>query len=243
MKAYGITDKGRIRSSNQDAWRIAETPEGALCVAVLCDGMGGARGGEVASVLAAESFLAIAKEDLARTEWLDIADIAREAAAVANLNVYDRAFREEALRGMGTTLVGAIIRENDAVVVNIGESRCYWVANGQIQQVTRDHSHVQELVENGAITAEEARSHPRRNLITRAVGIGRRIRSDIFRVDLHAGDRLLLCSDGLSNLVEEAEIGDVLRRESYGMAACRTLLNLALDRGAPDNVTCVLLER
>ena len=136
-----------------------------------------------------------------------------------------------------------IIRENDAVVVNIGDSRCYWLANGQIQQVTRDHSHVQDLVETGAITALEARSHPHRNLITRAVGVGRRIRSDIFRLDLHAGDRLLLCSDGLSNLVEETEIADVLRRETYGLAACRELLNLALGRGAPDNVTCVLLER
>ena len=243
MKVYGISDKGRVRSVNQDAYRIDENPDGALCIAVLCDGMGGARGGEVASALAAEHFLFTAREDLSRTEWLDIADIAREAAAVANLNVYDRAFRNEELRGMGTTLVGAIVREKDAVVVNIGDSRCYWMANGQIQQVTRDHSHVQELVETGVITEQEARSHPRRNLITRAVGVGRRIRSDIFRLDLHAGDRLLLCSDGLSNMVEEKEIADVLNREEYGMAACRRLLDMALDRGAPDNVTCVLMER
>ena len=243
MRSYGITDTGMVRAVNQDAFSIVEAPEGALCLAVLCDGMGGARGGEIASAMAVEAFVETAREDLARTEWLDIADIAREAASVANLRVYDRAYREESLRGMGTTLVGAILREKEAVIVNIGDSRCYWMANGKIQQVTRDHSHVQDLVENGVITAKDARSHPRKNLITRAVGIERRVRSDIFRLDLREGDKLLLCSDGLSNLLEEDELADILENESNGKSACRRMMDTALRRGAPDNVTIVLLER
>lgn len=243
MKLYGVSDKGKVRRNNQDSFRMAESPEGGLAAAVLCDGMGGVKGGEIASSIAAEAFLESVLENLKSHEMLDIADIGREAAARANLTVYDRAARDEECRGMGTTLVAAVVRERDAAVVNIGDSRCYWLAEGQIQQVTRDHSHVQELVERGIITAGEARSHPRRNLITRAVGLERRIRSDIFRLDLREGDRLLLCSDGLSNLVPEAELGDLLRREKDLRRCCERLLSLALDRGAPDNVTIVLLER
>lgn len=242
MKVFGISDQGKVRANNQDAFRIDPNPEGALAVAVLCDGMGGVRGGEIASSIASEAFVTCVQGELLDPGTPDLADIGRESAAYANLKVYDRSQRDESCRGMGTTLVAAIVRQTDAVMVNIGDSRGYWLANGQIQQVTRDHSHVQDLVDQGIITQGEARSHPRKNLITRAVGVTNRIRSDIFRLDLREGDRLLLCSDGLSNLLTEEEIGAELSKEDLE-SACRRLLEQALNRGAPDNVTIVALER
>ncbi len=243
MIVYGVSDKGVVRRSNQDSFRIRTEPSEELAVAVLCDGMGGAKSGEVASSIAAESFLSAAAEDLRNQPELDIAEIGRESAALANLHVYDRAVRDDSCAGMGTTLVALMVRKREAVLVNVGDSRGYWFAEGHIQQVTRDHSHVQELVDRGIITQGEARSHPRRNLITRAVGLERRIVTDIFRLDLQPGDRVLLCSDGLSNLVSEAELAAALAEERDLPACCQSLLALALDRGAPDNVTIVILER
>ena len=183
-------------------------------------------------------------EDMLRREpKSDAAQVLREAAAYANLKVYDRAFRDESCRGMGTTLVAALVRPEDAAVVNIGDSRCYWLADGQLQQVTRDHSLVQSMVDRGLITEDEARSHPRKNVIMRAVGLERTIRSDIFRLDIRPGDALLLCSDGLSNLVDAGEMESLLLASSDDDAVCRELLRMALDRGAPDNVTLALVRR
>ena len=242
MNAFGITDKGKVRSANQDAYRLSLSPDGEYVLAALCDGMGGVHGGEIASA-AADSFMQYAEDMLRREPKSDAAQVLREAAAYANLKVYDRAFRDESCRGMGTTLVAALVRPEDAAVVNIGDSRCYWLADGQLQQVTRDHSLVQSMVDRGLITEDEARSHPRKNVIMRAVGLERTIRSDIFRLDIRPGDALLLCSDGLSNLVDAGEMESLLLASSDDDAVCRELLRMALDRGAPDNVTLALVRR
>ncbi len=242
MNAFGITDKGKVRSANQDAYRLSLSPDGEYVLAALCDGMGGVHGGEIASAVAADSFMQYA-EDMHREPKSDAAQVLREAAAYANLKVYDRAFRDESCRGMGTTLVAALVRPEDAAVVNIGDSRCYWLADAQLQQVTRDHSLVQSMVDRGLITEDEARSHPRKNVIMRAVGLERTIRSDIFRLDIRPGDALLLCSDGLSNLVDAGEMESLLLASSDDDAVCRELLRMALDRGAPDNVTLALVCR
>ena len=243
MNAFGITDKGKVRSVNQDSYRLSVSPSCEYVLAALCDGMGGVHGGEIASTIAADSFMQYAEDMLHREPAVDAAQILREAAAYANLKVYDRAFRDDACRGMGTTLVAALVRANDAAVVNIGDSRCYWQAYGQLQQVTRDHSLVQSMVDRGLITEDEARSHPRKNVIMRAVGLERNIRSDIFRLDICSGDALLLCSDGLSNLVSAGEMEALLLARSDDDAVCRELLRMALERGAPDNVTLALVRR
>ena len=240
MNAFGITDKGKVRSANQDAYRLSLSPDGEYVLAALCDGMGGVHGGEIASAVAADSFMQYAEDMLRREPKSDAAQVLREAAAYANLKVYDRAFRDESCRGMGTTLVAALVRPEDAAVVNIGDSRCYWLADGQLQ---RDHSLVQSMVDRGLITEDEARSHPRKNVIMRAVGLERTIRSDIFRLDIRPGDALLLCSDGLSNLVDAGEMESLLLASSDDDAVCRELLRMALDRGAPDNVTLALVRR
>ncbi len=243
MNAFGITDKGKVRSVNQDAYRLNVSPNGEYVLAVLCDGMGGVHGGEIASTIAADSFMQYAENMLHSEPVTDVTQILREAAAYANLKVYDRAFRDESCCGMGTTLVAALLRPEDAAVVNIGDSRCCWLADGQLQQVTRDHSLVQSMVDRGLITEEEARSHPRKNVIMRAVGLERTIRSDIFRLEIRSGDALLLCSDGLSNLVSTEEMEALLLASSDDDAVCHELLRMALERGAPDNVTLALVRR
>ena len=243
MKAYGITDKGKVRQINQDSFLFDIEEEQDRAVAVLCDGMGGERAGEVASELAAGSFMEHTLKAFALSEIPLAVDIAKESTAWANLHVFDKANRSSEYSGMGTTLVGAVINGRDAAVVNVGDSRCYWLAEGQLQQVTRDHSWVQDMVEQGVLTPGEARSHPRKNLITRAVGHQRRIRSDIFCLDLRRGDILLFCSDGLSNVVTEEEISQCLLCSAELPEICRQLLQIALDRGAPDNVTVLVLQR
>lgn len=243
MTIYGTTDRGMVRAVNQDAYRVLEESQSGCSAIVLCDGMGGVHGGEVASAAAVDAFVEYASRRFAEPTAPLAVDVAREAAAWANLQVYDRASRDESLRGMGTTLVAAVITPEDAVVVNVGDSRCYWLAEGQLQQVTRDHSLVQEMVDQGMIDSEQARSHPRKNLITRAVGLERRIRSDVYRLDLRQGDVLLLCSDGLSNLLTDREITGVLLQETDVKDAGDRLVAIALERGAPDNVTVLLLRR
>jgi protein phosphatase len=243
MTVFGISDRGAVRRSNQDSFQFRTDEKEQLAAAVLCDGMGGARSGEIASSIAAETFLSAAWEDMTQQPDTDLADVGRESAAYANLKVFDRAYRDPVCQGMGTTLVAVLVRGDSAVIVNIGDSRGYWLADGHIQQVTRDHSHVQELVDQGFITPTEARSHPRKNLITRAVGLEKRMFSDIFRLDLRPGDRILLCSDGLSNLVTEEELSETLSGIPEPEACCRKLLQTALDRGAPDNVTILVLDR
>lgn len=243
MKAYGITDKGKVRQINQDSFLFNIEEEQDRAVAVLCDGMGGERAGEVASELAAGAFMEHTLKSFTLSEIPLAVDIAKESTAWANLHVFDKANRSSEYSGMGTTMVGVVINGHDAAVVNVGDSRCYWLAEGQLQQVTRDHSWVQDMVEQGVLTPGEARSHPRKNLITRAVGHQRRIRSDIFRMDLRRGDVLLFCSDGLSNVVTEEEISRCLLSSAELPEICRQLLQIALDRGAPDNVTVLLLQR
>lgn len=242
MTYFGITDKGSVRAVNQDAFRAEDVPERGAAALVLCDGMGGERAGEVASETAAGAFTEYALERFSDAVPPLADDTAREAAAWANLRVYDRAMRDDACRGMGTTLVAAVITAEDCVIVNVGDSRCYWMAEGQLQQVTKDHSLVQEMVDAGLIDREQARTHPRRNVITRAVGMERRVPCDIFRIDLRPGDTLLLCSDGLSNMVTDRELAGVLSHETELKDAGEKLLSMALERGAPDNVT-VLLAR
>ena len=242
MTYFGITDKGSVRTVNQDAFRVADMPERGAAALVLCDGMGGERAGEVASETAAEAFADYSFRRFSDTEPPLAEDTAREAAAWANLRVYDRAMRDESCRGMGTTLVAAVIAADDCVIVNVGDSRCYWMAEGQLQQVTKDHSLVQEMVDAGLIDREQARTHPRKNVITRAVGMERRVPCDIFRIDLRPGDTLLLCSDGQSNTVTDREMAGVIAHETELKDAGEKMLSMALERGAPDNVT-VLLAR
>ena len=242
MRVFGQTDIGKVRQENQDAWRFYMSEDGAECAVAVGDGMGGARAGSVASGIGAEAFISHVRSCLELTERSAPDEIVRDAAAFANLRIYDRAFGDPDCRGMGTTLVGVLVLGSAAAVVNVGDSRAYCLAaDGTLSRVTRDHSLVEEMVDKGRLTPEEARRHPRRNIITRALGMEPEVRCDIFLLTSEPGERLLLCTDGLSNQVQESEIARILGESDRPEDSCRKLVELALERGAPDNVTAAVL--
>lgn len=244
MRAFGITHRGAVRKENQDCFRYELPENGSFVTAVLCDGMGGAQAGSVASTLACDTFMSHAANSLdERSSASDMRAILSEAVSYANIKVYDRSFADFSCMGMGSTLVALLMNSKRALVANVGDSRAYLVSRGRVQQITRDHSLVEDMVLKGTITREQARNHPKKNIITRAVGVEASVRCDIFEPKVSPGDRLLLCSDGLSNLVTENDMLSVLEKNSDVEAACRLLLDLALSRGAPDNVTVFLAEK
>lgn len=243
MNVWGITDTGLVRHENQDAYAVRVCEDSGFTVCVVCDGMGGPGGGKLASELAVEAFLSACLANLCSDADDDqVAEVAASAVAAANTAVYECSVRDD-LRGMGTTLVSAVVREGEALLDNVGDSRAYLVHNGGISRITRDHSVVERLVEQGSITEEEARRHPNRNLITRALGPDREADSDSYRVSLEQGDCLLLCTDGLTGTVTDQELADEILRGTEDNQCLDRLLALAKSQGAPDNVTAVLLRR
>lgn len=242
MKAWGITDIGLLRRENQDSFAIASGLSDNDIIALVCDGMGGASSGLLASSLAAETFVANAQLVL-RPEMAE--EQLREAIAYcvakANSAVYERAKSSEKDRGMGTTLVAAVTRGDDVVLCNVGDSRAYHWKGTSLMQITRDHSVVEGLIESGDITAEEARNHPNRNLITRALGPENSTRCDVYFASLAAGEGILLCSDGLVVTMTDEEIAKTIAEEQSPAAQLKALIALARLRGAPDNVTAVLI--
>lgn len=249
MLFYGKTDVGKRRAVNQDNFIIKKYSPDVL-FAVVCDGMGGANGGNVASSLAAETFAARVDEYESEHQAFfglgeeDILDLLSDAATEANRAVYRRASSDITLSGMGTTLVGCIISGERAYVVNVGDSRMYVIYKGEITQVTHDHSYVQYFIDQGKMTVEEAKKSRNKNLITRAVGIERTVGADLFTYDMPNGSYALLCSDGLSNLIEPEEIIEIVSTPQDSDAAervCENLITEANRRGGNDNITAVLL--
>ncbi len=241
MNIWGITDVGIVRQQNQDDYHIELLAED-MALGIVCDGMGGAKAGNVASQLAVETFLETAKAQPPE-QWRNEPEaLLHFAAEQANGAVHFRANIDADCRGMGTTMVAALVIGNQAYILNIGDSRCYLVRPEGISRVTRDHSVVEDLVARGQITPEQARQHPQKNLITRALGAESKLRADLFRKPMEPGDALLLCSDGLSNMVSDQELLYEVLHGGPAEDCCRRLLDIALSRGAPDNVTAVLLQ-
>lgn len=240
MELWGISDVGAVRKQNQDAYYVSPA-DARYPFAVVCDGMGGARAGNVASSMAVESFAATVQEGLSG-ERLDVEALLRRAVEQANELVCYRAAMDESCRGMGTTLVAAVVEPERIRLVNVGDSRAYVVSPQGIRQLTRDHSVVEDLVERGEITHEEARLHPQKNLITRALGAEAQVAVDSYVTQRQEGTLILLCSDGLSNVVTDQEMLFELIHGGPAAEGCERLLHLALSRGAPDNVTAVLIQ-
>lgn len=244
MKAFGITHRGAVRKENQDCFRIDMPADGSFVTAVLCDGMGGAQAGSVASTIAADTFMSHAANSLDESSTAsDMKAILNEAVNYANIKVYDRSFVDFTCMGMGSTLVALAMNAKRAMIANVGDSRAYLIARGRVVQVSRDHSLVEDMVTRGEITREQARDHPQKNIITRAVGVEASVRSDIFELKLTQGCRVLLCSDGLSNLLSENDMLSISEKNSDPEQCCGLLLELALQRGAPDNVTVLIAEK
>lgn len=239
MQVWGVTDRGAVRQQNQDAY-AAKVLEDGRAIALVCDGMGGARAGNVASTMAVELFM---EEFLKPGQEGPVEEQMGHAAAVANQAVFQRSSTDPECAGMGTTMVAALAGATEAVILNEGDSRAYHINSEGIVLVTRDHSLVEDLVERGELTREQARTHPHKNLITRALGVEPDLMADCFRQPLSEGDYLLLCSDGLSNVVNEQEMLYEVVHGGAQEQCCQRLLNIALSRGAPDNVTVVLMQR
>ena len=244
MKGYTITDIGKVRSENQDCVRFVQNAMPSFGVLALCDGMGGARSGSIASEIALTSFISKVTEDLSDKKNKDkISEKVREAVEQANNLIIERGKRDSKCEGMGTTLVAAIIKGKENYVVNVGDSRAYLISDGKIEQITHDHSFVEEMIGRGSITREAARNHPRKNIITRALGAEETVMCDIFEPELAKNDLLLLCSDGLSNTLSDEEILEISKNNKNLSDIGKELLDLALSRGAPDNVTVGLLRK
>ena len=248
MKCFGITDKGKIREDNQDCFIIEKCEKKSCFIVALCDGMGGAKAGGLASRLANKTFVSYVFDKLMSRKRLTSSykQILIDACNEANRVDFDYSQFDDSCKGMGTTIVGGIISENGSGhIINVGDSRAYLISvrHRDIYQITRDHSLVEDLVEYGAITKEQARTHPQKNVITRAVGAEAEVAADYFEFNLQNSDILLLCSDGLSNMVSDIEILDYAVEYSEPELLCRALMNKALNRGASDNVTVVAVSR
>ena len=240
MKAYGITDIGRVRDSNQDSFAYSLEQNEAVW-AVVCDGMGGANGGYYASSTARDVYSQAMNINLNSLKAKQIENLMTEAVVDANKKIYDTALNQPDLMGMGTTLVSAVLVNGEAFIVHVGDSREYLIRDNEITQLTEDHSVVQELINLNKITKEEAKNHPEKNMITRAVGVRDSVESDINKISLNKSDAIVLCTDGLSNLVEDFEILNTVKENSQ-QAAAQQLVSLALSRGGNDNITVVVIK-
>ncbi len=240
MKFYAITDIGRKRELNEDYIYTSGQPIGALPnLFIVADGMGGHKAGDYASMHTVDRFVEVIRE---LGEEHGVQDAINEAVTAANAYIYQRSRENSNLSGMGTTLVLASCIGNEAIVANIGDSRLYLVNDDAMTQITRDHSLVEEMVTLGGIDREMARNHPDKNIITRAVGVKEKVAADFFEVDLTKGDKLLLCSDGLTNMLRDEEIYQIIQDNKELEQAAKALVDAANENGGRDNIAVVLVE-
>ncbi len=250
MNVWGLTDIGLVRKENQDAYAVRINEESGHLVCVVCDGMGGVNGGRIASTLAVDTFLNSCLANLRAGMTPDeVQTVAEFSVAAANSAVHERSRADAELKGMGTTLVSAIVWDDQVLFSNVGDSRAYLIrrsadeSESDIIRVTKDHSWVERLVDMGNITEEEALSHPDRNLVTRVLGPDSEAPSDSYLIKTLPGDYILLCSDGLVDTVSSAEMEREILAGGDDNTCLNRLLELAKERGAADNVTAVLLRQ
>ncbi len=239
MKSFYVTDIGLKRSVNQDSVYCNENSIGNLPnLFVVADGMGGHRAGDLASRLCVDTL----RESVEETSLKTPVSILEEALLSAHKKILESAMADPACEGMGTTTVAATIIDNHLYIANIGDSRLY-ILREKLCQITEDHSLVEEMVKSGELAKENVRSHPNKNIITRALGIGTEAMPDFFEIELQSDDIILMCSDGLTNMLEDAEIESIIRREADDLEkAGMTLLNRANDMGGKDNITILLVR-
>ncbi|MDO4648807.1 MAG: Stp1/IreP family PP2C-type Ser/Thr phosphatase [Eubacteriales bacterium] len=239
MRIFSATDVGQKRQMNQDYVYVSADPVGNLPnLFVVADGMGGHNAGDYASSHGVQTLV----EEIRRDSDYNPVKVIRHAVEVANQEILEKAENDENLRGMGTTMVVCTIVGQYAYVANIGDSRLY-VIERQIQQVTRDHSLVQEMVRMGELNQEEARNHPKKNIITRALGAEKTVEVDFFDLKLESGSVILMCSDGLSNMVEDRKMEEIVHSEDADLdAKGRRLVDEANQNGGKDNIAIILVE-
>ncbi len=239
MIAVGLTDIGKIRQMNEDSYSV-HTYDDGRAFAIVADGMGGHRAGDIASTMAIdvvhERLLAKLNEAHA-----DVRESLYEAVESANDRIYDYSLKHSSMIGMGTTIVVAVIVDEHLYVAHVGDSRLYLIREGQIVAVTSDHSHVQNLVNQGIITAEEARFHPKRNIILRALGTDSFVEIEVNQFAWNRGDCALLCSDGLSNMLSDPRLVEIVSQALPAEELVQQLVAEANEAGGDDNITAVLM--
>ena len=237
LEIYGQTDIGLVRASNQDSFKIGKFSGGSVW-AVVCDGMGGASGGDIASKMAVDLIAErIVKNYHDNMKDISISNLLESAINFANIKIYDLAKEDKTLLGMGTTVVAAIVRQDEVFISHAGDSRAYIIGD-DVKQITTDHSIVQEMLDRGEITTEEAKNHPIKNYITRALGVADRISVDFTTERFSDDDVLLLCTDGFSNSVENDDIKNLVTKADDNVV--QTLVDKANENGGRDNITVVL---
>lgn len=238
LKTFSITDVGRERKLNQDYIFTSEIPVGQLAnLFIVADGMGGHNAGDYASKYTVETIV----EEIERSKEEAPVRVLERAIQSANTHIRKKSMENAGLSGMGTTVVAATIRDDQMCVANVGDSRLY-VVNQEIRQITEDHSLVEEMVRMGGIKREQARSHPKKNIITRAIGAEDELEIDFFQVTLKKGDLILLCSDGLTNMIEDEEIRMILQGQRDIVEKAQALVAAANDNGGRDNIAVILIE-
>ena len=240
MHFWGLSDLGCVRKQNEDALHIEQLSKSTL-LCVVCDGMGGAKSGNVASSLAADTFAQEMKRTWKGRRKSTPEQLLFEAVSLANDTVYQQSKVSDDYTGMGTTLVAALVRGKTVNIVNVGDSRAYSVSAEGIRQITVDHSVVQMMIQRGELSKERAKRYPGKNYITRAIGTEETVTCDGFLTQLLKGECLLLCSDGLTNVVSDQEILFEVLHGGTPDTCCQRLIEIAKRRGAPDNVTCALI--
>ncbi len=243
MKIVGGSDVGRLRMSNEDAFCFGQLESNAVW-AVVCDGMGGASGGKIASQIATDMVgKKIEKCYKPLMQEKSIQNVILSAVTTANVAVYDRALVDESLLGMGTTIVATIIKDNIACIAHVGDSRAY-ILNAQkdlFMQITKDHSLVQEMLDAGQITQEQFEHHPIKNIITRAVGVKEKIDIEFDIVEVEDGDVILMCTDGLTGEIEKDEIFELFKQSDFENLVA-DYINKANENGGRDNITAIAVK-
>ena len=238
LRAWGMKDVGRCRDVNQDYIFLSEEPMGNLPnLFLVADGMGGHRAGDLASEYTVSRVCEAVTKSMQKIPF----QILKGAFQYANQKLIEKAGESPAYAGMGTTLVAVTVQDDTAYVANVVDSRLYKIG-GTIEQITEDHSLVEEMVRMGEISKEEARNHPEKNIITRAIGVSETVEPDYFDTKLEKGECLLLCSDGLSNMLEDAQIKEILDRRTDLRSGAEELVREANRNGGKDNIAVVLIE-
>ena len=242
MKYSAKTDRGSVREINEDYYNIISGYPGIPAAFIIADGMGGHNAGEIASRTSIDHISNIileAPELLA--ESTDMAETIKSLIVNANQVVYNKSLELTENNGMGTTLIMAVITGNIMHIGHVGDSRLYLVRKDNMKRITTDHSYIEELVKNGSLTREEAEKHPKRNIITRALGCSEDLEVDTYICKLEANDCIVMCTDGLTNMLDEKEIKDVVMREAP-VKACEELVAGAIRGGGDDNITVIVIK-
>lgn len=241
MQIVGATDIGKVRSVNEDCFDHGIFDDGTAW-AIVCDGMGGVRGGHIASSLV----LSLVSDKIKKCynklmPSYSFENVFLSTITTANVIVHDRSFTDEDLKGMGTTIAAAIVKDGNACIAHVGDSRVYKISNNSISQITKDHSLAQEMLDNGQLTQEEFENYPKKNIITRALGVEENIDVDFDFTSLKEDEALVLCSDGLSGLISDEEILEIYMNNDFD-GVCQKYIDRANSNGGHDNITVVVMK-